>query len=139
MRGPYDDIMHLPHPVSTKHPPMPVSVRAAQYSPFAALTGHDAAIRETARLTERKLELDEDTINILDMKLHVLSERINEQPEVSITYFKADKAKEGGSYETIMGFIRKIDMNRHTVVMENGNVILIDDIFEIESDCLDTL
>ena len=87
MTGPYDDILHLPHPTSKRHPRMPIADRAAQFSPFAALTGHGAAIEETARVTDRRIELDEDAKEQLDQTLQLLLERIDEQPEITVTWF----------------------------------------------------
>ena len=96
MSGKYDDIINLPHPTSAKHPRMPISERAAIFSPFAALTGHAAAIQETARLTEQKMELDEDTKAELDRRQAILLEHIAEQPEVTVTWFQPDERKDGG-------------------------------------------
>lgn len=134
--GPYDDIIDLPHPTSTKHPRMPLADRAAQFSPFAALTGHEAAIRETARLTDRRVELDEDEKAALDRKLRLLTEHLEERPAVRITYFQADQRKDGGSYETADGSIKKLDDVERVVVMTDGRRIPIDDIYEIESGLL---
>lgn len=134
MSGPYEDIIKLPHHISAKRPHMDVSDRAAQFSAFAALAGHDTAMKETARLTEDKSELDEDAKSVLDMKLHVLSERIRERPEISITYFKKDIIKAGGSYENVKGFFKKIDKNKGILIMEDEHRIAIDDIREIECD-----
>ena len=97
MSGPYDDIINLPHPTSTKHPRMPMSDRAAIFSPFAALTGHAAAIQETARLTDQRMELDEDTRAELDRRQAVLLKYIAEQPEVTVIWFQPDERKDGGS------------------------------------------
>lgn len=132
--GPYDDIIDLPHPTSTKHPRMPLADRAAQFSPFAALSGHEAAIRETARLTDRRVELDEDEQAVLDLKLRLIGEHILEWPEVTIIYFAPDKKKAGGSYEEAVGPVRKIDDFKRTVVLEDGQSISIDEIYEIECD-----
>ena len=96
MSGPYDDIIELPHPTSTKHSRMPISDRASIFSPFAALTGHGDAIQETARLTDRRIELDEDTKAMLDLKQQILADRIAEHPEISVVWFRADKKKDGG-------------------------------------------
>lgn len=134
MSGPYEDIINLPHHISAKRPHMDVSDRAAQFSAFVALAGHDTAIKETARLTEDKSELDEDVKSVLDMKLHVLSERVCERPEISITYFKKDILKAGGSYENVKGFLKKIDKNKGILIMEDGRRIFVDDIREIECD-----
>lgn len=93
MSGPYDDIIRLPHPTSSRHPRMPISDRAAIFSPFAALTGHAAAIQETARLTDQRIELDEDTKAELDRRQAILLEHIGEQPEVTITWFCPDEKR----------------------------------------------
>lgn len=134
----YDDIISLPHFRSMTHPHMDLCDRAAQFMPFMALTGYDAAIRETARLTERRLELDENTKTLLDMKLHALSEHIDDRPEAAITYFQQDQKKAGGVYETVSGMIDQIDGYRRVVVLE-GVKISMDDIFEIESELFNSL
>lgn len=139
MTGPYDDILDLPHPSSAKHPRMSAIDRAAQFSPFAALSGHEAAIRETARLTDRRVELNEDTKAELDQKLRLLTERREDCPEVSIIYFQADHKKAGGAYQTATGAIKQIDHVRRVIVMTNGALIPIDDIYEIESEALHPL
>ena len=94
MTGPYDDIISLPHPTSAKHPRMPLSDRAAQFAPFAALSGHSAALVETARLTDQRMELDEDARAALDSKQQLLLERIKERPEITVTWFQPDAKKE---------------------------------------------
>ena len=109
MSGKYDDILHLPHPTSAKHPRMPISDRAAIFSPFAALTGHAAAIQETARLTDQRIELDEDTKAELDRKQKILMDYIADQPEVTITWFCPDEKKSGGAYVVTMGRLKKVD------------------------------
>lgn len=110
MRGKYDDILHLPHPTSAKHPRMPISERAAMFSPFAALSGHGAAIQETARLTEQRMELDEDAKAYLDRRQVALLEHISEQPEITITWFHPDQRKDGGAYLTPIGQLKKLDV-----------------------------
>ena len=132
MKGPYDDIIGLPHPTSTKHTRMPISERAAQFSPFAALTGYDAAVKETARLTDSRGELDEDEKAALDLKLHALADRVELYLKASITYFSADKKKAGGAYVTAVGPIKKVDDFKRVVVLTDGTQIPIEDIFEIE-------
>lgn len=134
--GPYDDIVDLPHPTSMKHPRMPLADRAAQFSPFAALTGHEAAIRETARITDRRVELDEDEKVALDRKLRLLTEHLAERPAVRITYFLADQRKDGGSYEIAEGSMKKVDEIARMVVLTDGRRIPIEDIYEIESGLL---
>lgn len=110
MTGEYEDIIHLPHHVSSKRPQMSMLDRAAQFSPFAALTGYDDAIQETGRLTEQKIELDEETLEKLDERFQILQEHLCEQPEVRFTYFKPDERKEGGAYLTVSGIVRKIKL-----------------------------
>lgn len=129
----YSDIIHMPHHVSVKHPQMAISDRAAQFSPFAALTGYDAAILETARLTDRKQELDEDQRTILNEKILLLQENLNRRPEVTITYFLPDEKKEGGEYISVTGTVKKIDSFERVLVMVDGSRIPIEDILEIES------
>lgn len=131
MTARYDDIMHLPHPNSSKHPRMAALGRAAQFSPFAALTGYEGIIRETARLTDSRIELNEDKIAALDIKLRFLADHLSAHPEVSITYFQADGKKEGGSYKVITGVIKKIDSLEKAVIMSDTTVIPIINIIEI--------
>ncbi|HIW40501.1 MAG TPA: hypothetical protein IAA36_06045 [Candidatus Eubacterium pullicola] len=128
----YEDIINLPHPVSKKHPRMSLYDRAAQFSPFAALTGHNAAIIETARLTEKKIRQSEDAISILNEKLHIITE--NPGAEVTITYFLPDDRKEGGAYVRYTGAVKKIDRYVNSVVMTDGTVIPVEDISEIEGE-----
>ncbi len=132
--SPYDDIIHLPHPVSTKHPQMSATDRAAQFSPFAALTGYDAAIRETARLTEERVELDEEAKLRLDDKLRMVQEMLIEQPDLLVTYFQADNRKSGGCYITVRGSVKKIDVYEQVLVMTEGLQIPISDIYELEGE-----
>lgn len=133
MSGEYEDIIHLPHHVSSKRPPMPMADRAAQFSPFAALTGYDDAIRETGRLTEQKVHLDEEALATLDEKFHVLQEHLDECPEIQFTYFKPDERKMGGTYITASGIVKKIQKYERQLILEDGSVIPIDDILEMES------
>lgn len=128
----YDDIINLPHHVSKKHPPMSLLDRAAQFSPFAALTGHGDAIAETARLTNERLELDENSIEILDRKLQLLKEKVGEKPSVTFTYFKTDEKKSGGSYITINGTVKKIDEYNRKIYMDSGMCIPVDDLVSVE-------
>lgn len=136
MKDTYEDILHLPHPVSPTRPQMPLADRAAQFSPFAALTGHGAAIRETARLTDTRLELDEDYKAALAAKLNQLQEVLSEHPRVAITYFLPDAQKEGGAYVTVTGALKKVDDFARQVVLKDGTRIPIGEILEIESDWL---
>ena len=129
--GEYDDIINLPHHVSRKHPQMSIHDRAAQFAPFAALTGHGEAIAETARLTDRKIELDDYEKMKLDEKLLILQEDIMEMPEISVTYFCPDEKKEGGKYVTVTKALRKINEMERTLLMEDGMQIRIEDILEV--------
>ena len=135
MTGPYNDIIHLPHPTSAKHPRMPIQDRAAIFSPFAALTGHSAAIAETARLTDRRMELDEDTKMELDLKQQVLNNITEEHPEITVTWFRPDERKEGGAYVTTTGRLKKIDEVERALVLTDGTAIPLADVVGIEGDC----
>ena len=135
MSGKYDDILHLPHPTSAKHPRMPISERAAIFSPFAALTGHSAAIAETARLTDRRMELDEDTKMELDLKQQVLNNITEEHPEITVTWFRPDERKEGGAYVTTAGRLKRIDEVERALVLTDGTAIPLADVVGIEGNC----
>ena len=130
----YDDIINLPHHVSAKHPQMALLDRAAQFSPFAALTGHEDSIRETVRRTEEFLELEEDKKEQLDEKIHVLQENLWKKPEIIVTYFVPDEKKDGGAYVTHRGRIRKIDTYRHRLLFEDGTDVGMQYIFEIDGE-----
>lgn len=129
----YNGIIHLPHPVSARHPKMPISDRAAIFSPFAALTGHGAAIAETARLTERRVELDEDSKAALDEKQRYLEEIVGQKPVITVTWFKPDAKKDGGSYVTTRGRLKRTDNIRRVMLLTDGTGIPLDDIVDIES------
>lgn len=130
----YDDIINLPHHVSSIHPQMLIADRAAQFSPFAALTGHDAAIKETARLTNRRVELDENSKSILNEKFQMIVENLQNQPAVTITYFLPDDKKEGGSYISVAGSVKKIDEYKRRIIMADGSIIPIDEVFDIDGE-----
>ena len=132
----YDDIIHLPHHVSRIHPQMSMEDRAAQFSPFAALTGYDAAIAETARLTDQRMELDEYERQALNEKLQFISEHLKDYPKVSITYFLPDAWKAGGEYVTVTGNIKKLDDYEHRIVFMDGSRILMEDVTMIDMDLL---
>ena len=127
----YDDIINMPHHVSDKHPRMPLIDRAAQFSSFAALTGHDDAIEETARLTDKKIELDENTKELLDMRLMMIREHMAEKPKVTFTYFEPDDKKSGGAYVDVTGIVKKINDFEHKIILCDGIEILIDNIVDI--------
>ena len=126
--NPYADIIDLPHHVSTRHTQMPMEKRAAQFSPFAAMVGHDAAIQETARLTEDQLDLSEDEKAVIDGKLQMIQAHIKEQPEVTVTYFQPDEKKSGGAYVTVTGFVKKVDDVSKLLLLQNDKAIPIKDI-----------
>lgn len=128
----YDDIIHLPHYVSPDRPHMPMTDRAAQFSPFAALTGYDAAILETARLTDLKRELTEEQKELLGRQLHLLQSRLQEAPVVAVTFFVPDSRKAGGAYRTVSGPVKKIDEALGLLVMSSGVSVPFDDILSLE-------
>ncbi len=127
----YEDIIDLPHPTSGKHPPMSVMDRAAQFSSFAALTGHAEAIEETARLTDVEIELDGDMIADLNDKLQIIQQNLDHDIRVSITHFVPDEMKSGGEYVTSEGMVKKIDEFSHKLIMEDNREILINKIIDI--------
>lgn len=131
MSNKYDDIINLPHHVSKTRPQMSMHDRAAQFSPFSALTGYDAAIKETGRRTEKRIEPDEDELQILNMKLKLLIDNIDEEPEVTFTYFKPDERKSGGKYVEAFGVVKKADEFNRLIVMQDGEKIKMDDVVEI--------
>ena len=127
----YPDIIDLPHHTSNKHPRMSAIARAAQFSPFAALTDYDAEIKETARLTDEKVELDEDSVNDINAKLHYIKDNIDENPEITVEYFVPDEKKAGGAYLTLNDRVRIIDEYEREVVFISGKRVIIDDIYKI--------
>jgi hypothetical protein len=129
--GKYDDIINLPHHVSTKHPQMSLEQRSAQFAPFAALTGYDGQIKETARLTDERIDIDEEVKIIINNKLQEIQNKITSKPKATIKYFVSDKRKSGGEYVTTVGFIKKIDEYTHEIVMTDNSRININDIIEI--------
>ena len=128
----YENIVDLPHHTSDKRPRMSRENRAAQFSPFAALTGYNAEINETARLTDEKLELSEDRINDINTKLQIIMDNIDEYPEVTVEYFVPDEKKSGGSYIKIIGNIRRIDEHERILIMKDNHTVPIDDIYSID-------
>lgn len=132
MSNKYDDIINLPHHISKKHPQMTLEARAAQFAPFAALTGYDDEVKETARLTNRRIELDDEAKSILDNKIQIILEQISQRPTVSITYFIPDTRKAGGEYVTITGIIKKVDSYNQVIVLENRTEIPINEIIDID-------
>ena len=131
MSGNYDDIIALPHPEPRTHPRMTLHDRAAQFSPFAALTGHSAAIAETGRLTDSRITLDESEMARVDAALQRLRELLPQAPAVSITYFVPDERKTGGSYQTITGVVRRIDTVNGALLLTDQRAIPIPDILDV--------
>lgn len=133
----YKDIISLPHPVSARHPHMPLPDRAAQFAPFAALTGYDTAIRETARQTEQKIELDENAKAALDQKQQILSNCSRQHPQIIVIYFKPDACKAGGTYVTVSGQFHSIDPLKRQLILTDKTRIPLDDILDLESPVID--
>ena len=131
MTNRYDDIIHLPHPVSPKRPQMPRANRAAQFAPFAALTGYEEAVSETARLTDRCIEPDEDSLSLLNDRLHALLSS-EKHPQAVFTVFEPDERKEGGAYVQITGRIRRIDEAARTVHLTDRTVLNMDRILSLD-------
>ena len=129
----YDDIINLPHHVSEKRPRMSMTDRAAQFSPFAALTGYNSVIRETERLTDRRIVLNEDEKAILNNKLQMILDFIDTAPEITVVYFKNDERKDGGEYLSVSGQVKRIAGDTQELVMTDGTKIPVDDIYDIES------
>lgn len=134
MKDQYDDIINLPHHVSKTRPQMSMVDRAAQFSPFAALTGYDAAIKETGRLTDEKVNLSEEEKEALDRKQQILMEWLSDHPALTITFFVPDEKKSGGAYMTKSGNLKKIDEFERVMLLTDGTKIPLDDVVEIESE-----
>ena len=132
MNNKYDDIINFPHHTSLKHPRMSIESRSAQFAPFSALSGYGDAIKETARLTNKKIEINEELKEILNKKIQLIQKKIKEQPQIEITYFIPDSKKDGGKYEIICNTIQKIDMYTNEFVMLDGTRININDIIDIQ-------
>ena len=132
-RKSYDDIINLPHHISSDHAHMSIPDRAAQFSPFAALTGYDGAIKETARLTDQRIELDESAKNMLDEKLRMLQEQLSKKQEIEIIFFQQDELKAGGAYISIRGIVKQISRYESAIIMQDGTRIHIEDIVDIRS------
>lgn len=134
----YSDIINLPHPVSKKHPQMSLYDRAAQFSPFSALTGHEAAIAETGRLTDERTELDEDAKAYLDEKLQYLLFRLqvcgSEGLPICVTYFVPDEKKEGGAYQEYTGSLKRLDAYARALIFSDATEISLDAVYDIAED-----
>lgn len=134
MKGVYEDIISMAYPFPTSRKRMTMTERGAQFSPFAALTGYDAAIRETGRITEQPIELDVDAHAMLDEKLKCILRCREENPEITVTYFRTDDRKSGGSYIRLTGMVKNVDHQTGVIIMSNGTVIGFEQICEIDGD-----
>lgn len=132
MKFPYEDIVHLPHHVSKNHPPMSLIDRAAQFAPFAALTGHSAAVSEAARITDREADLSDTEIELLNRQHNILLEHLAEQPEVTFVYFVPDDKKSGGAYVTKTGRVKKIDSFRRMYILTDQTQIPMEHLFSMD-------
>jgi hypothetical protein len=139
MTGKYDDIINLPRHKSKKRPAMPIKDRAAQFSPFSALTTYEEKIKETARITEKRVYLDKYMIEKLSHKLKTLQAKIEDEIEVSICYFKPDKKKDGGAYITKIAIVKRIDEYNKKILLDDGTVVPMDEIIRIEADIFEEL
>ena len=139
MNSKYNEIMDLPHHVSNTRPQMAMSDRAAQFAPFAALTGYDDAVKETGRLTDDKIELEESSLNELNAKIQLLRENLADAPEITFTYFKPDERKAGGAYLSTMGTVKKIDDYERLIVLQDGTKLPMDDIWDMEGELFSIL
>lgn len=137
MADKYDDIINLPHHVSGRHPQLGKDSYAAQFSPFAALTGYDGVVTEIARVTDERIELDEDAKLRISDKLAVILDHLSDRPEVAVTYFLPDKKKDGGKYVTVIGKIKSYDESGRIIRMTDETKIPIDDLFDIKSEIID--
>lgn len=132
----YDDIINMPRHISKTRPQMSLYNRSAQFAPFAALTGYEERVKETARLTDTKIEIDDGLRNILNMKLNIISEHLKEKPEITITYFIKDNKKSGGKYSTLKCIIRRIDLVNQEIILYDRSVIKLDDIINISGNLI---
>ena len=139
MKDLYEDIINRPHHVSKARPQMSELERAAQFAPFAALTGYDSAIKETGRLTDERIELDEEALTALDMRYQLLMDAFDDAPEVTITYFQADERKAGGKYITATGAVKKVDDFERRITMQDGAKIPMDDVLIIDGEIFSSL
>ena len=131
MNNRYNEIINLPHHVSKTRPQMPMSDRAAQFAPFAALTGYDSAIKETGRLTDERIELDEEALTALDRKYQLLMDTLDDAPEVTITYFQPDERKAGGQYVSATGTVKKVDTFGRRILLQDGTRIPLDSVYDL--------
>lgn len=127
----YEDIINLPHHISKKYPRMSLEARSAQFAPYAALTGYDEVLAETARITNARIEIDENLKTIIDSKLQIIRENIKNKPLISVVYFVPDLKKNGGKYVTVNGNVKKIDEYRNVLVLDDSTEIEVKEIIDI--------
>lgn len=137
--GKYDTIINLPYNGVKKHTKMTLEERSAQFAPFAALTGYEGQIKEKARLTNERIELDEEIKVILDTKIQIINENISNNSKVEITYFVPDNKKAGGEYVSVTDIVKKIDNFNRCIVMENNIKIPIDEIIDINGEMFNNI
>ena len=130
----YDDIIKLPHHVSKRHPQMSIMARSAQFAPFAALSGYDEAVKETARLTDKRIEIDDGLKLIINNKLNYILENLNINPQIIFTYFVYDKKKTGGKYVKKIGIVKKIDLIEKYILLTDKSKIPIEEIIDINGE-----
>lgn len=130
----YDDIINKPHHKSKTHPPMSLYARSSQFAPFAALTGYEDLVTETAREVSERIEIDDEFKKILDGKIQLLSEKIKNKPEIIFTYFIPDLTKNGGAYVTVTGIVKKIDLYNQAIILEDKTQIPINEIIDISGE-----
>lgn len=130
----YKDIIDLPYPKGSKHTRMPVGDRAAQFAPFAALTGFGAVLKETERITEKRIELDDYEKEKLNGKMRLVLEERKLHPAITVTFFVPDEKKDGGAYVTMSGHIKRVDEENHLLILEEGERVLLEDIYDISSE-----
>ena len=131
---PYEDIVNLPRHITKIHPQATMDDRAARFSPFAAISGYEDMVKEAARVTEERIDITDATKELLNEKLNMIIEFLDEEPEVTITYFEPDKKKDGGAYISITGTVKRIDEYERFVLMSDDKKIRIEEIYAIESD-----
>lgn len=132
----YDDIINLPHYESKTRKRMSLEARSAQFAPFAALTGYDDKVKETARLTEKKIELTDEEYNVINSKIQIIKDHIKEQPEIIFTIFVKDNLKDGGKYEEMRGKVRRIDEVNEFIILIDKSKIFFNDIVDISGDII---
>lgn len=134
MKNPYEDIIHLPYSGSTTHKRMSMVDRGSQFSPFAALTGYDAAIQETGRLTDRYVDLDADEIAVVNKRLQWLKDQQDQEPEITVTYFVPDERKSGGRYVQITGNVKRVDVYEKGILLADGRMLYFSRIYSLSGE-----